>query len=340
MPRKTADRKDIEKLIPDDKLLSPKYDNVFKKIFGAPENVDILRAFLAAVLGRPAEELEEISVTDPHLRISKRKGKQPVLDLKIRVKHGVSINVELQVQPIRNMKARVVFESSKSLGDQLASGMHYADVRQVITVVIAYFDLTEDEKTYHHRYVLYDKENDDVFTNLLQIDILEVTKLPEGTDATTLWDWTRFFGAENQEEYDMLARNNEQIKKAVMIVKKLSANERERLMAEAQERAWRDEESNLRGAYEDGEKRGLKLGEERGFKRGEESGLKRGEESGLKLGEERGFKLGEERGLKHGVTKIVGNMLRQGFTDEQIMTAAEIDRGTLADLRRSLPRAL
>ncbi|MDR2088421.1 MAG: Rpn family recombination-promoting nuclease/putative transposase [Clostridiales Family XIII bacterium] len=59
------------------------------------------------------------------------------------------------------------------------------------------FGLTDDKNAYHHRYFLYDREHGNLFTNLLQIDILEVTKLSKGGDGTPLRDRAEFFGADN-----------------------------------------------------------------------------------------------------------------------------------------------
>jgi predicted transposase/invertase (TIGR01784 family) len=306
-----------DKAIPEGKLLSPKYDNIFKKIFGSPENTDILRSFLSALLDLPADEMEEISLLDPNLRfVSNPKEKQPVLDLRLKIKDGPSVNVELQVKPVRGMKARVLYGAAKAFCEQLEKGGVYGKIGRVVVAVIAYFDLTRDEKDYHHRYFLYDKAHDDLFTNLMQIDILETKKSPERADGTPLWEWAEFFGAERDEEYEMLAQRNEELKKAVMIVKRLSADESERRLAEAQERAWRDEESNMRGAYEDG--------------------MEAGEAIGITKGMEAGEAIGVTKGEAIGITKIVGNMLRLGFADEQIMAAAGIDAGALSEMRKTL----
>ena len=48
------------------KPFSPKYDVVFKCIFGK-EHIPVLIDFLKTVLDLPADEYQEISVLDPHL---------------------------------------------------------------------------------------------------------------------------------------------------------------------------------------------------------------------------------------------------------------------------------
>jgi predicted transposase/invertase (TIGR01784 family) len=52
----------------------------------------------------------------------------------------------------------------------------------------------------------------------------------------------------------MLAAKNPQLKKAVGVLKELSADERTRLLAEAQEKARRDEASRVNWAREEGKR--------------------------------------------------------------------------------------
>ena len=59
-----------------------------------------------------------------------------------------------------------------------------------------------------------------------------------------------------------------ELKKAVGVLKELSADERMRMLAESREKARRDEASRVNWARDEGEKRGIQIGEERGDKRG------------------------------------------------------------------------
>jgi len=63
----------------------------------------------------------------------------------------------------------------------------------------------------------------------------------------------------------MLATRSPELKKAVGVLKELSADERMRMLAEAREKARRDEASRVNWAVEEGERRGEKRGEKRGM---------------------------------------------------------------------------
>ena len=274
--RSKAPAKDLRSTAPETKkpLLLPRYDRVFKKIFGAKRNVGILRSFLSAVLELPREALKTITVEDPNLRMESRLAdKGPVLDLKLTLADGTSVDIELQVGRVPEMKDRIVFCTSKLVAEQLGAGDGYGALRRVVTVAITHFDLTGDPNAYLHRFHFYDKKHDKLFTNSVEINILEVKKLPKREDGTPLWIWGKFFDAETEEEFDMLAKKSAEVDKAVMIIKRLSGSERERRIAEMREMAWRDEESIRRGMYDDGRAEGLKQGETAGYERAKAENL-------------------------------------------------------------------
>jgi predicted transposase/invertase (TIGR01784 family) len=80
------------------KPLSPRYDVVFKNIFGE-KHIPVLADFLMAVLDLPADEYKDIRVVDPHLLRKHKGGELGILDLRVTTKSGKFLNVELQVSP-------------------------------------------------------------------------------------------------------------------------------------------------------------------------------------------------------------------------------------------------
>jgi predicted transposase/invertase (TIGR01784 family) len=259
LPKETPPAEPVKK-----PLLLPRYDNIFKKIFGDKDNVDILRSLLSAVLDMPAKSFKTITIEDPNLRIEDgQANKSPVLDLKLTLADGTGIDLELQVEAVAAMKKRVIFCTSKLVTEQLGAGKDYNTIHRVVTVVISYFDLTKNPSGYHHRFFLYDKKYDALFTNLFEIDIVELGKLPKADDKSPLWTWAEFFRVKTEEEFDMLAEKNVEVEKAVAIIKRLSGDERERRLAEKRELARMDMAVNLSGAYNEGVERGIEQGVEK-----------------------------------------------------------------------------
>jgi predicted transposase/invertase (TIGR01784 family) len=112
---------------------------------------------------------------------------------------------------------------------------------------------------YHNRFTLYDPASAIEFTDLIEINTLELPKLPETAD-NYLWHWLRFLRAESMEDLDMVAQASPKLKKVVGKLLKLSKEERARMLYEAEVKQARDDRARMRGALE----QGLALGKTEG----------------------------------------------------------------------------
>ncbi|MDR0587695.1 MAG: Rpn family recombination-promoting nuclease/putative transposase, partial [Burkholderiales bacterium] len=97
------------------KPLSPKYDVVFKAVFGDLANVFILTDFLKAVLDLPEDEYQEIALVDPHLLRETKADKLGILDLRITTQSGSQISVEIQVCPQPAIWKRMQYYNARLL---------------------------------------------------------------------------------------------------------------------------------------------------------------------------------------------------------------------------------
>ncbi|HIT90206.1 MAG TPA: Rpn family recombination-promoting nuclease/putative transposase [Candidatus Merdenecus merdavium] len=257
-------------------LLSPKSDLIFKLIFGDRKNIDILSDLLQAVLDLPKEELLEITIVDPHLHPESPDNKLGILDLKLHTKSHKRINVEIQVLRDPHMRQRVVYYNSKMVVEQLSKGDRYGELNPSISIIILDYCLIKENDVYHNKYQLYDRKTHSTFTDMVEINTLELPKLPTEPQRTKLWEWLTFFVASKEEEFDMISQENPMIKKAVGVLKELSEDERTRLLEEAREKARKDEASRYEGALEIGREEGRVEGRKEGRKEGREEGKKEG----------------------------------------------------------------
>ena len=217
-------------------FLSPKSDIIFKLLFGDERSVEMLTDFLKAVLRIPAEEYDEVTIVDPHLLREYDGDKLGILDVKIKTKTKKVIDIEIQVKPSKSMKERVIFYSSKMVAEQVGSGNKYHQIKRVISIIITDYSLIEESPKYHHRFVLYDPENNVEFTDIIEVNTLELTKLPEIEDGTELWNWLKFLSAERRDDLEMIAERSPQVKKAVVRLMELSSDERTRLLYESRQK--------------------------------------------------------------------------------------------------------
>ncbi len=101
--------------------LDPKLDLVFKMLFGAPENRDLLRSLLEAVLN-PTSPIREIEVLRSDLPTEGVDDKGIALDLRVRLANGEQVDVEMQTQPRPAQRQRALYYWARLYGGQLTRG--------------------------------------------------------------------------------------------------------------------------------------------------------------------------------------------------------------------------
>jgi len=104
----------------------------------------------------------------------------------------------------------------------------------------------ENSPKCHHKFQLNDVETGVKFTDVIEINTLELGKIPTQDESKTKYDWLRFLKAEREEEFDMLAEKNPVIKKAVVELKRLSQSEEAQRLYDARQKAIWDENSRTR----------------------------------------------------------------------------------------------
>jgi predicted transposase/invertase (TIGR01784 family) len=246
-------------------VLLPKNDFLFKLIFGSERNEKLLKSFLRAVLGLPDGEFGVVFL-DTHLKPEFSDDKLCVIDIRIRTKTGKQIDVEMQVAKTAYIFERICYYRAKMLLEQLGEGEGYDRIKKVISIIVADFRLIEggDAKRYHHCYRFCDPVDGTCFGDVEEIDVLELPKLPEAPDGTPVWDWVKFISAESEEDLDMVAAKNEEMKGAVNELYRVSSDTEVRRQYELREKAWRDEQARTIYAEQTGEARGEARGRAEG----------------------------------------------------------------------------
>ena len=213
------------------KILSPMTDLIFKILFGSENSVEILTDFLLAVLKLSPDEFDSIHIANPFLLQEYRGDKLGILDIKLKLKSGKVLNIEMQVDPVKFMESRVVFYTSKMITGQISEGEDYGQIKPVISIIIAGHTLIEGSDSFHHHFTLYDAENKVKFTDVVEIHTLEMPKARAAFDTsedTHLLNWMKFLDAKTEEELNMVAVKSPAIKKATLRLMELSADEKAR----------------------------------------------------------------------------------------------------------------
>jgi predicted transposase/invertase (TIGR01784 family) len=225
-------------------ILPVKSDFIFKLIFGDQRNVDILAAFLRSVLDIPSEEYDRLTIVDSYIKKESEDDKYGILDVKVHTISGSVVHVEIQLRVLPIMKARTIYSQSKLVTEQMSSGKKWSVIKRAITIVITDDVFVPEGDKYHHQFRYRTKDGIE-FSDLVEINTLDLNKLPANNDSTDLWYWMTFIKTDDEEALDMLAQRSPQMRKAVGVLKELSADERTRILFEKREIARMDFESRL-----------------------------------------------------------------------------------------------
>ncbi len=281
-------------------LLSPRNDLVFKLLFGDARNTGPLTDFLKAALDLPPEDFLDIVLVDPHLTGETIDDKQGILDVKAKTATGKIVDIEIQITERPQMRERIVFYLSRMVTEQISRGEDYRKIERSICILITDYIQIPENVCYHNRYRLHDSTTGSEFSDLMEVNTLELPKIPHNTDGTALWDWLKFLAVREEKELKMLAEKNPQIGKAAARLQELSEDERTRLLAESREK-WEWDMQAIR---------------EKGFEKGHEAGLE----------------AGREKGLEEGLLSVAQTALKKNMPIEEIMALTGLSREKIQSL--------
>ena len=172
--------------------IDPTIDYAFKRVFGRQENEESLCSLLNAVLRRPVgQRIESVVILNPFLPLEAFDDKLSVLDIKARDESGRMFNVEMQIRLHHALRERVLFYWAKLYTEQLSEGEDYAALRPTISVLVVDDILFPELAGPHHRFRLCEESRGTVFSDQIELHVLELPKfakrLPELTDDLDKW---------------------------------------------------------------------------------------------------------------------------------------------------------
>jgi len=228
--------------------LPPTSDFVFKLLFGDERNKSALIGLLRALVDLPQEECE-LTFLDTHLKREFKGDKLGILDVRVRTTSGQIINIEIQVEPQGYIAKRISYYKSKMITGQLGKSDEYEKIQRVVCVCITSKPLFPRVPEYLNRFRFCNLANGLCFEGILEeIYTIELLKVSLENEGTSWWEWVRFLLARTEEEVEMVAQANSEIRKAADALYVLSADPNVRTEYERHEMAVRDEISRLASA--------------------------------------------------------------------------------------------
>ena len=244
------------------RLLNPKIDFVFKKIFGSEKHPGVLISFLNAVL-KPKNNITDVEIKNTDIDKSYIEDKFSRLDVKAVTSKNEIINIEIQLKNEYNMIQRSLYYWSKLYEEQLSEGYRYDKLSRTVCINILDFKYLKNDR-FHNGYRLKEIETNEELTDLQEIHFIEIPKLKRFESTEEIVDllegWVEFLRDPESEVIRKLEMSNKEIREAKDELYRLSRNSKERELYYLREKSLRDEISALANAKEKGLKEGLKQG--------------------------------------------------------------------------------
>jgi len=319
------------------KYLNPKNDVAFKRIFGTEKNKDILINFLNEVLkNQLALPIEDVTFLKPVQDPEIASKKQSIVDVLCRDKHGVQYIIEMQVAKTSGFEERAQFYAAKAYIDQMNAGnKNYQDLKEVIFIAIADYDIFPDKKNYKSEHVILDRvtlANDlkmfsFTFVNLPKFAEYYENSKKEVSDLSLEERWYYFLkNAEGMSdaELESLAGKDIEIKAAYREVERFNWTEPELWTYERELKRERDEYCVELYMKQEAERIGMEKGMEKGMQKGMQKGIEKGLKEGMEKGRKEG--IGQER------VEMARKMLAKGLSNETISEMTGFSKSELETL--------
>ena len=247
----------------DTKIIKLKLDIIFKRIFGDAKNDDIIRAFIEDLLEMERGTIQEIFIENVELPPNELDKKFSRLDLKMKVDNQI-VNIEMQVNYEVDFKDRTLFYWSKLYSEELGSGDEYGELKKTICINIINFIALENPD-YHSQFKAVEKNTGELLSDKFDIHFFELKKIKNAQKKRPMEDWLNLINAETEGELmDVEVNTNiQEVKKAIVVLRELNADEKVKQEAYYREKRLHDEASALGSARREGRAEGEAIGIEK-----------------------------------------------------------------------------
>lgn len=124
-----------------------RFDWAMKKILRHKANFDILEGFLSELLG---QEIKIKQILDSESNKESEDDKYNRVDVLVEFANGELVIVEVQNSKEYDYFHRMLYGTSKVITEHIKEGQPYAEVKKVISITIAYFDLGQGKDYVYH----------------------------------------------------------------------------------------------------------------------------------------------------------------------------------------------
>ena len=251
------------------KLLDPKNDMAFKRIFGTEKNKDILIHFLNDMLVfKNTSPIKDVTFLKPVLDPEILYQKTSIVDVLCKDEDGNSYIVEMQVAKTKGFEKRAQFYAAKAYGNQAKVGDEYQNLKEVVFIAIVDYVMFPDKAALKSDHVILDKETFEHDLTGFSFTFLELGKFKKQREdidslSNVTEKWCYFFKYADEvtpADLERLIGGDKVIERAYKELNSFYWTEDELLGYEAELKRVRDNASVLAQQLDDANAKGLEKG--------------------------------------------------------------------------------
>ena len=281
-------------------ILTLTNDYLFKLLLGSEENKVCLQDFLECVLDIPVGMITDLELLDKELTKGAMTDKTGILDVKLRLKDGTTIDIEIQNSWSAEFIPRTLFYWSKMYLEGFKEGEPYTSLTKCITINLISQGFNLNQKV-HSAYSILEQNTHQPLTDLMEIHFLNLSAAQKyGVQKNPiekrqkLLNWLQFIETDSSEVRKMLATTSPILQMLNEKIDVLSLKPEERKLYESR----------------------MKL----------KSDIATISEAQFKAGAEWGIAEGEARGSRQAKLETAKNLLNIGLSRENIAKATGLSR--------------
>ena len=233
-------------------------DYAFKRVFGTEENKDVLQDLLECILDIPPESIVGLELLDKEFQKELLSEKLGILDIKLRLKDGTFVDIEIQNRWYFDFPERTLYYWSKMYNENIKQGQDYTKLPKCITINLIGKGFNKNKRL-HNKYFVMEKDTKEPLFSKLEIHIinLETAKLLEesnykDTKTKRLLSWLKFIETDDREVRKMLAQNSKTMKKANAAIEVMEMSPRDKWLYESRMKYQHDMASEKHEGYTEG----------------------------------------------------------------------------------------
>ena len=241
-------------------------DYAFKRVFGVEENKDVLQDLLECILDIPSETIAGLELLDKEFQKELLSEKLGILDIKLRLKDGTFVDIEIQNGWHFDFPERTLYYWSKMYNENIKQGQDYTKLPKCITINLIGKGFNKNKRL-HNKYLVLEQDTKEPLASKLEIHILNLEKA-RGLERSQFRDnkmkrllnWLQFIETDNPEVREMLAESSEMMIKANATINIMEMNPRDKWLYESRMKYEHDKASCISEGYRQGIEQGIQQG--------------------------------------------------------------------------------